>query len=286
MRRFLFVILLAALITYAPYQGNATPSKIPDKPEKMKNTLRVVKARGKLISGIISNEPPLGFVDKDGILKGLGVDIAAALARKIFGKEDRLEFVSVPVNKWVDFLNSGKIDILLAPVFISEDQRKKIDYSIPCLVSGGLIMAKKDSGIKSPQDLAEKSVATIRGTMGEAMIREYLPKSEPVLFPNNADALRALNEHKVDAFAQLDIFVFYMEEKDKSLTAVDLTPVHPSPIRLGFRKGDKEWRDFVDIQLLEMMTTGEYRKLLDKWFGKIRAEFLERSLKNEIKAER
>jgi len=285
-RRILFVILLTGLIAYTPYQGNAEPSKISDKPGKLKSTLQVVKARGKLISGVISNEPPLGFVDKDGVLKGLEVDIATALARKIFGKEDRVEFVPVPVDKWVDFLKSGKIDILLAPVFISEEQREKIDYSIPCLVSGGLIMVKKDSSIKGPQDLAEKTVATIRGTMGEAIIREYLPKSKPVLFPNNADALRALNEHKVDAFAQLDIFVFYMEEKDKSLRVVDLTPVRPSPIRLGFRKGDKEWRDFVDIQLLEMMTTGEYRKLLDKWLGKIRGEFLERSLKNEIKVER
>ena len=146
-------------------------------------------------------------------------------------------------------------------------------------------MVKKDSKIKSYQELAEKSVATIRGTRGETIVRELLPKSKPVPFPNNTDALQALNEHKVDAFAQLDIFVFYMEEKDKSLGVVDLKPVHPSPIQLGVRKGDKEWKDFVDIQLLEMMTTGEYRKLLDKWFGKIRGEFIELSLKKEIKRE-
>jgi hypothetical protein len=52
------------------------------------------------------------------------------------------------------------------------------------------------------------------------------------------------------------------------------------------REGDKEWGDFVDIQLLEMMTTGAYRKLLDKWLGRIRGEFMERSLKNEIKIKR
>jgi ABC-type amino acid transport substrate-binding protein len=285
MRRIFFLIFLAGLVAYASYQGNAESSNVYDKPGKLKSTLQVVRERGKLIAGVTSREPPLGFVDKDGVLKGLEIDIAEALARKIFRKEDRLEFVPVPVEKWVDSLKSGKIDILLAPLFISEDQRKEIDYSIPCLVSGGLILVKKDSKIKSYQDLAEKSVATIRGTMGETFIHELLPKSKPVPLPNNTDALQALNEHKVDAFAQLDIFVFYMEEKDKSLRVVDLKPVHPSPIQLGVRKGDKEWRDFVDIELLEMMTTGEYRKLLDKWFGRIRGEFLERSLKKEIKME-
>ena len=80
--------------------------------------------------------------------------------------------------------------------------------------------------------------------------------------------------------------IFYMEEKDKKLAVVDLKPIHPSPIRLGVRKGDKEWCDFVDIVLLEMMTTGEYRKLMDKWFGRVKGEFLEQALKNEIKKER
>jgi ABC-type amino acid transport substrate-binding protein len=285
-RRILFLIFLTGLLAYGAYQGNAESSNIYDKPEKLKSTLQVVKERGKLIAGVISKEPPLGFVDKDGVLKGLEIDIAEALARKIFSKEDRVEFVPVPVEKWVDFLKSRKIDILLAPLFISEDQKKEIDYSIPCFVTGGLILVKKDSRIKSYQDLAGKSVATIRGTMAETIIRELLPKSKPVPFPNNADALQALNEHKVDAFAQLDIFVFYMEEQDKNLRVVDFKPIHPSPIQLGVRKGDKEWRDFVDIELLKMISTGEYRKLLDKWFGRIRGEFLERSLKNEIKMKR
>ncbi len=286
MRRILFLIFLTGLMVHAPYQGKAGFSNGSNKPEKLQNTLQVVRERGKLIAGVISQEPPLGFVDENGVLKGLEIDIAQSLARKIFHREDRVEFVPVPVEKWVDFLKSGKIDILLAPLFIKEDQREKIDYSIPCFVSGGLILVKKDSKIRSPQELAGKSVATIRGTRAETIIRESLPKSKPVEFQTNADALRALNEQKVDAFAQLDVFVYYMEAKEKNLRVVGLQPVHPSPIPLGVRKGDREWRDFVNIELLKMMVTGEYRKLLDKWFGRVRGEFLESALKNEIKMER
>ncbi len=146
-------------------------------------------------------------------------------------------------------------------------------------------MVKRDSRIRSYQDLAGRNVATIRGTTAGTMIRELVPKSNVVEFHNNADALQALNGKNVDALAQLDIFAFYMEEKDKDLTVIDLRPVHPSPIKLGVRKGDRRWRDFVDIALLEMMTTGEYRKLLDKWFGRVRGALLENALKNEIKKE-
>ena len=283
MRRIFFLILLMGLVAYAPYQCRAESSNISDQPEKLRNTLQVVRERGKLIAGVTSQEPPLGFVDKNGELKGIEIDIAQALARKIFGKPDRVELIPVPVEKWVDFLKSGKIDILLAPVFIKEDQREEIDYSIPYFVSGGLIMVKKDSKIRRYQDLEGKSVATIRGTTGETLIREFLPKARSVQFQTNAQALQALNEHKVDAFAQLDVFVFFMEAKDKNLRVVDLKPVHPSPIRLGVRKGDKAWRDFVDGELLEMITNSEYHKMLEKWFGKVRGEFLELALRKEIK---
>jgi hypothetical protein len=41
--------------------------------------------------------------------------------------------------------------------------------------------------------------------------------------------------------------------------------------------------EFVDITLLKLITTGDYLGLLEKWFGKVRAEFLELALKREIK---
>ena len=76
-----------------------------------------------------------------------------------------------------------------------------------------------------------------------------------------------------------------MEGKERNLKVLDLQPIDPSPIGLGIRKDDKELLEFVDITLLKLMTTGDYLGLLEKWFGKVRAEFLELALKREIKRE-
>ncbi len=283
MRAVLSLFLLIVTLCYFWAEGIAQSSKVENQAGKTGSILQEVKARGKLIAGVTINEPPLGFADKNGGFKGFYIDIAQGLAKRIFDGKPKVEFIGVPVKKWVDSLKNRKVDLLLAPMFISQDQKKEIDYSIPCFVSGGLILVRKDSRIRSYQDLAGKSVATIRGTTAGIMIHDLLPESKLVEFQNNAAALQALNRHSVDAFAQLDIFVFYMEEKDKNLTVLDLRPVHPSTIQLGVRKGDNEWRDFVDIALLEMMNTGEYRKVLDKWFGRVRGGLLEHALKNEIK---
>jgi ABC-type amino acid transport substrate-binding protein len=286
MKRVIFLFLLIVTWGGSWVEGIAQPLKVESHPGITGSTLEEIKARGKLFAGVTMNEPPLGFVDKTRGFQGFFIDVAEDLAKRIFEGKANVEFIGIPVQNWADSLKSKKVDFLLAPLFMSEDPKKEMDFSVPCFVSGGLILVKRDGKIRRYQDLAGKSLATIRGTKAGEMIRELLPNSKLVEFSNNADALQALKGGKVDAFAQLDIFVFYMAEHDKNLVVLDPKPFHPSSIKLGVGKDDKEWRDFVDKALLEMMTTGEYRKIMDKWFGKVRGEFLDQALKNEIKKER
>ena len=48
-----------------------------------------------------------------------------------------------------------------------------------------------------------------------------------------------------------------------------LQPFRPGRYGLAVRKGDKEWLDFINGTLTKMKETGEYDKLLDKWFGPV-----------------
>jgi putative glutamine transport system substrate-binding protein len=274
-----FMILLLGLSLCLPRQGMAESS---NGAEKCGNTLQELKARGKLVVGVPSQEAPFGFTDEKGNLKGIDVDIAEALAKEIWGKEGKVEFVKVTVETMLGLLKSGKIDILLAPLFITQEREKTVAFSVPYFVSGYLIMVERKSKISSYEDLGGKTLAMIQGTRGAKIIPELIPTAKPVLFRQNSQALQALKEHKVDAFVQLDVFLFYLEAKDKDLRVVGLQSIAPSPMALAVRKGDREWVDYIDIILLRMMAGGQYRKLLEKWFGTIRGEFLALALRNEI----
>ena len=283
MKRIIFIIFLIGWLAYIPGQWDAESSSPEKKTGTQDNSLQKVRARGKFTAGVPANEPPFGFVDEKGVLNGIDIDIAKVLAKEIFGNEDKVDFIPVTFEKMLDLLKSGKIDILLSPLAINEKRKKEIDFSIPYFVSGHLIVVEKDSRISRYQLLAGKSVAVIQGTTGERIIEKVVPTAKRVQFQRNSEALKALKEHKVDAFVQLDVFIFYMEGKDRNLKVLDFQPIDPSPIGLGVRKGDKELLDIVNITLLKMMTTGEYHRLLEKWFGKVRGEFLELALKREIK---
>ena len=238
-------------------------------------TLQDIKARGKLITGIRTDFPPFGFVDKLGTNVGLDVDIANLLAKEVLGEEGKVGFVTViPANR-VSFLTSRKVDILLATVSITEERKKLIDFSIPYFLSGLLILVHKDSPVARYQDLAGKKVATIKESTGDAAIQELVANAERVQFQRNGEALQALRERRVEAFVQDDVLIFNLLQKNPDLKVVNEKPFKAAPFALGVRKGDREWLDFVNATLTKMRETGEHKRLLQKWFGKAMALVLE-----------
>jgi len=235
--------------------------------------LQDIKMRGRLIAGVNIDFPPCGFLGEKEEKKGLDVDIAKILAKEIFGKEN-VEFVVVDGKNRIALLKSGKIDVIVASMSITEKRRKEIDFSVPYFISGHLILVPMHSKITKYQDLAGLKIATIRDSTGDCTIGELVPTAERLWFPSNSDALQALKDGRVEAFVQDDGLITYLEQKNPHLRIAGLQPFHPTAYGLGVRKSDKEWLGFVNSILTKMEETGEYHKLLDKWFGRVRGLFL------------
>jgi ABC-type amino acid transport substrate-binding protein len=237
-------------------------------------TLQDIKARGKLLAGVKTDFPPFGFVDEKGVNKGFDVDMAKAIAKELFGKEDAVEFVAVTSGNRIAFLTTNKIDIILASMTITEERKKVIDYSIPYFMSGHLILVHKDSPITKYQDLAGKKIATTQGSTGDIVIGELVPTADRIKFQHNSESLQSLKDRRVDAFVQDDVLLIDLQKRNPELKIVGWPPFRPAPYGLGVRKGDKEWVDFVDATITKLKKSGEYQKLWDKWFGEAKAVLL------------
>lgn len=242
--------------------------------EATAGTLQDIKARGKLLAGVKTDFPPFGFVDEKGVNKGFDVDIAKAIAKELFGKEDAVEFVAVTSGNRIAFLTTNKIDIILASMTITEERKKVIDYSIPYFMSGHLILVHKDSKIAKYQDLAGKKVATTQGSTGDIVTGELVPTAERIKFQHNSESLQSLKDRRVEAFVQDDVLLIDLQKRNPDLKIVGWPPFRPAPYGLGVRKGDKEWLDFVDAAITKLKKSGEYQKLWDKWFGESKAVLL------------
>jgi polar amino acid transport system substrate-binding protein len=235
--------------------------------EGVAGTLQDVKARGTLIVGVKTDFPPFGFVDKKGVNKGFDIDIARAISKELFGNEDAVHFVSVTSENRIAFLISRKIDLIAATLTITEERKKQVDFSIPYFITGEMILVRADSEITKYQDLTGKKVATIKGSTGDIAIRELVPTAERIKFERNLEALQALKERRVEAFVQDFVLLFNLLQKNPGLKMAGLQPFRPGRYGLAARKGDKEWLDFINGTLTKMKETGEYDKLLSRWFG-------------------
>jgi len=235
--------------------------------EGIAGTLQDVKRRGKLIVGVKTDYPPFGFLDKKGVNRGFDIDIAKALSKELFGNKEAVQFVPVTSENRIALLTSKKVDILVATFTITEEREKQVDFSAPYFITAQLILVRGDSKITKYEDLAGKKVATIQGSTGDIAIRELVPTAERVKLEHNFEALRALKERRVEAFVQDYVLLFDLLQKNRGLKIASLQPFRPARYGIAVRKGDKEWLDFVNSTLAKMKESGEYEKLLEKWFG-------------------
>jgi polar amino acid transport system substrate-binding protein len=116
--------------------------------------------RGKLIVGV-NRLPPFGSVDASGKNVGFDVDVAYEFARALLGNPAKAELVSVTSGNRIPYLQSGKIDIIVATVTVTDERRKVVEFSEPYFLSGGLLLVPKASPINDMKDLNGRKVAII-----------------------------------------------------------------------------------------------------------------------------
>jgi aspartate/glutamate/glutamine transport system substrate-binding protein len=240
----------------------------------MAGTLQDVKARGKLVAGVRTDLPPFGFVDKKGVANGIDIDIARALAKGLFGKEDAVEFFAVTKTNGISFLNAKEVDVLLGAIIIGESHKEVIDYSVPYFEGGHLILARNDSRVSRYQDLAGKKVATIQGSTGDITVGQLVPRAERIEFTRHSEALQALKDRRVDAFVDTNRIIIHFQRRNPKLKIAGYQPFGSVTYGLGVRRGDEEWLGYIDTTLAKMKETGQYDRLLERWFAKSMALLL------------
>ena len=160
--------------------------------------LNKVKERGTLLVGLEGTYPPFSFQGDDGKLTGFEVEFAQQLAKHL-GVE-----ASLKPTKWdgmLASLDSKRIDVVINQVTISDERKKKYDFSTPYTISGIQALVKKgnEGTLKTAADLKGKKVT------GEAFSRQ---ESGVALRKGNEDLLKAVN----DAIAEM--------QKDGTLQAL------------------------------------------------------------------
>jgi putative glutamine transport system substrate-binding protein len=244
--------------------GGSVPARAADD-----NSLDAIKKRGTIKIGVKYDAPPFGSLSpQTNQVTGFDVDIARAIAKKIFGSPDKVELVQVKSDNRIPLVQNGDIDAFVATATITPARMKTIDFSNVYYRAGQSLLVKKNSTIKSYKDLDGKGVCSVQGSTPEQTIRRLVPKANVVVFETYPECLTALRGGRVDAVTTDNVILGGYEAQDPNNLELVGGLFTFEPYGIGIRKGNTSLTKAVNDTLADLKKSGEYAKLHQQWLKK------------------
>jgi len=140
--------------------------------------------------------PPMEYVDADRNIVGFGVDIVKAAAKE-GGFE--VELINQAWDGIFAGLAAGKYDAIMSSITITDERKKTMDFSIPYVTCGQILVVKKDNNsVTKLSDLEGKKVGAQISTTGALEIRKN-KKIIPKEYDEIGLAIEDLANGKIDA---------------------------------------------------------------------------------------
>ena len=162
-------------------------------------TLDEIQESGEINIGVFSDKNPFGYVDENNEYQGYDVYFARRIGEDL-GVE--VNYVSTEAANRVEYLETGKVDIILANFTVTQERAEKVDFALPYMnVSLGVV--SPDSRVIT--DLEEigdgDEVIVISGTTAETYLVENNPEITLQKYDTYANAKTALENGNAAAWA-------------------------------------------------------------------------------------
>ncbi len=228
-------------------------------------TVNDIKAKGKLVVGVLVDFPPFGFYDEN--KKPIGYD--PSLARMIADKMGvELEIVPVLGANRVPYLLSNKVDILVAALGMTPERAKQVDFSEPSAVVEQILYARKELDMKSVDDLKGKRIGVSRGSAQDITLTKVAPEGTIIQrFEEDPLVLQALLSGQVDAIS-MSTLIIADTQKVADVSNFEIKfPVQRLVHGIAVRKGQTDLLSWINDFLATAKSNGELNALHRKWVG-------------------
>lgn len=162
-------------------------------------TLDQIKESGTINIGVFSDKNPFGYVDEYGKYQGYDVYFAERIGKDLGVK---INYVSTEAANRVEYLETGKVDIILANFTVTEDRAKKVDFALPYMnVALGVVSPNNKVITDLSQIGKDEQVIVISGTTAELYLMQNNPEIKLQKYDTYANAKNALENGNAVAWA-------------------------------------------------------------------------------------
>ena len=176
-------------------------------------TIDEIKESGTINIGVFSDKYPFGYVDENGDYQGYDVYFAERIGEDL-GVE--INYVSTEAANRVEYLETGKVDIILANFTVTEERAQKVDFALPYMNVALGVVSHDDNVIESlDQVSADDQIIVISGTTAETYLEKEYPDIKLQKFDTYAAAKTAFENGTGVAWANdnTEVIAFSLENE-------------------------------------------------------------------------
>ena len=169
--------------------GNSGDTAKTDSDEVYR-TLDEIKASGTINIGVFSDKNPFGYVDENGEYQGYDVYFANRLGEDLGVK---VNFVSTEAANRIEYLQTGKVDVILANFTVTPQRAEEVDFALPYMNVALGVISPEDNVVESLDNWnTEDQMIVISGTTAETYLTENYPDIPLQKYDTYANAKNAL----------------------------------------------------------------------------------------------
>lgn len=233
---------------------------------------------GELRLGHREASHPFSYKDPaTGQVRGYSVDICTKiyeeLKKELKRPDLRLTYVLVDGKNRLADLKNNVVDLECGTTTNTLERQKEVAFSHHIFIATTAFLVRKDSGIKTVDDLNGKRIAVERKTTNDGLLatneRTYHRKFIYVPVDSTAQGLDALTRREADAVFADDAGLWSpMTRLGKAMGDYQFLEKRLSvePYSIGLRRQDPRFKELVDQVTRRLIQTGEMAALYKKWF--------------------
>jgi polar amino acid transport system substrate-binding protein len=228
-------------------------------------TLDKINQRCVLVVGTKADYKPFGFRDPSGSIVGFEPDLAKDVADRL-GVKLQLEPV-VSANR-MQFLQQGKIDLMLATMNVTEERRKTVGIVEPSYyASGANVFVNRKAGLKSWEQLKDQKICGIQGAFYNKYVAEKYG-ADIVAFRGQNEAETALQQGNCIGWLYDDTaFMERLADPKWAAYAMPLESILEEPwgAAVKLEERDGPWGQFMSKTISDWRRSGTLIDIEKKW---------------------
>lgn len=244
--------LLGLTLAFTTFTGiGASAEESKDKTEKtVYRTVDEIKEDGTINIGVFSDKSPFGYVDENGDYQGYDVYFGNRIGEDLGVK---INYVSTEAANRIEYLQTGKVDIILANFTVTEERAQEVDFALPYMNVALGVVSPDDAVITSLDDIkADDEVIVISGTTAETYLEKNYPDIKLQKYDAYAQAKTAFENGNGVAWANdnTEVIAFAIENEGYTVGIPSLGSA--DTIAAAVTKGNETLLNWINDEIVKL----------------------------------